>query len=148
MKAASKEYKQTMNKYIRKYKKDTENMLRSLRSQKPKDHWKILNRFRKPSETKTDFNTLYDYFKDINSNGEEDYPFIIDPDHQGNINELLNDEISIDEIINAIKDLKSGKLAGIDDILREHIKSTAHILFSLTCFPSILHFDFRFWTLT
>ncbi|KAK3088799.1 hypothetical protein FSP39_023822 [Pinctada imbricata] len=47
MKEASKEYKQTRNTFIEKEKHDTESRLNNLRTNKPKDYWKILNRFRK-----------------------------------------------------------------------------------------------------
>ncbi|KAK3094317.1 hypothetical protein FSP39_000277 [Pinctada imbricata] len=125
MNEASKSYKKTMNKYIRQHKKNMEDILRNLRSKFPKENWKILNGFRKKGDIKADLNELFDYFKTVNETSESGNEGIVtENDAQESLNEILNDDISIEEIKTGIAKLKTGKSAGIDGVINEFIINT------------------------
>ena len=97
-----------MKKYILRYKCKTQRQLRSLKQKQPRDFWKLLNSLekRKSNENIT-LDSLYQYFKNLNSTGYTEEP---DNDIQFDINddyEILNGSITTDEIRK--KRLKSSK---------------------------------------
>ena len=49
------------------------NKLKRLLTSNPKDYWNILNSYRHPNDNKNtiDINSPFDYFKKLNSNGDE-----------------------------------------------------------------------------
>ena len=53
---------------------------------------------------------------------------LFDAEAAEQVNEEINQTITIEEIEKYVKTLKNGKPAGIDSVLNEHIKSTFHIL--------------------
>ena len=57
--------------------------------------------------------TLYEYFKDLNENDICDNQIYDD---------ILNGDNTEDELLNAIKNLKNDKAAGIDDFVNEYFK--------------------------
>ena len=61
-------------------------------------------------------------------------------DENENQENMLNCEISFDEIEKAMKNLKTNKSCGIDKILNEHIK----LFIYETCILQIIQFDFRY----
>ena len=124
----SKIYKATMNKFINKEQVKTQENLQKLHSNKPKEFWKILNSLEKKSDNPDlDLNEFYEYFRNINSaeNIEDDHE--VDIDLHDN-NDILNSQITDQEIMNCIKNLKNNKAFGNDIILNEYIKTTANQL--------------------
>lgn len=127
----SKDYKKTLNFHINKYNRSRQEKLRNLKSNSPKEFWKILNNVEKSkNEANINLETLYDYFKNINDQDPND-----DENFLGEFNvditddeELLNSFITEGEIMKCIKSLKHNKSSGNDNILNEYIKSTAEIL--------------------
>ena len=72
-------------------------------------------------------NEFYEYFRNINSaeNIEDDQE--VDINLHDN-NDILNSQITDQEIMNCIKNLKNNKAFGNDIILNEYIKTTANQL--------------------
>ena len=66
-------YKKSLDKSLRTYRINIKNKLKRLRTSNPKDYWNMLNSNRHPNDNKNtvDINSLFDYFKQLNSNGEE-----------------------------------------------------------------------------
>lgn len=128
LRESSKAYKQTMNKYILRYKCKTRRQLRSLKQKQPKDFWKLLNSLekRKSNENIT-LDSLYQYFKNLNSTGDTEGP---DNDIHFDINddyEILNGSITTDEIRKSALNLRNNKSPSNDHIVNEYIKNTLDI---------------------
>jgi hypothetical protein len=70
-----------------------------------------------------------DFFKKFNETPdiiEHDYDFLdIEPQF---INIKINGQITADEILKSINDLKTEKACGDDNIISEYIKSSAHLM--------------------
>ena len=132
LKAASKSYRSEMDKSHSEYQFKLENEMRNMYRSDPSELWKILNKLNGSRDRGIDIpiNELYDYFKNINSDANDDvtgHVFIPDTIDEFN-NDILNDEISEDEILSAAKNLKNGKAAGYDMVTNEYIKSSLHLL--------------------
>ncbi|MEW8548622.1 MAG: reverse transcriptase family protein [Candidatus Thiodiazotropha sp.] len=126
----SKQYKKTMNKYIAKQSKLTQNKLRNLQSKNPKQYWKFINSLKEKSiKTTPTLEEFYEHFKlqnlDFDQNSET-----LNLDNIDN-NELLNAKITPEEIMRCINKLNNGKSPGPDHIMNEHIKSTCSIFLPL-----------------
>ena len=50
-----------------------------------------------------------------------------------NVHNILNSPITEEEILPGVKNLKSNKASGYDDIVNEHIKSTINICLPIYC---------------
>jgi hypothetical protein len=50
-----------------------------------------------------------------------------------NVHNILNSPITEEEIVRGVKNLKSNKASGYDDIVNEHIKSTINICLPIYC---------------
>lgn len=121
LKTKSKEYKKTLRKHFMSFKRNNVNKIRNIKKSNPKAYWKVLC-----GKTKTnvsaELSELYQFFKNVNS-GESIN--LQDTNEDPNfINEELNTDITLKEIENAVKLLKTGKACGVDEILNEHIKNT------------------------
>ena len=126
----SKEYKQTMNKYITQYKRSTQKKLRSLESKSPKQYWKFINSLKqKSSKSAPSLEEFYNYFKLLNTSDTDLNETPSTDDQQAD--EYLNSKITQEEILRAIRNLKNGKASGCDSILNEYIKSTSHVFLPL-----------------
>ena len=90
-----------------------------------------MNRFRKQSQGNFGKEALFEHFRKINTETENEDLDLTEIESENN--DLLNDEICVDEVQKAIKDLKTGKSAGVDGIFNEHIKATEHILTPIIC---------------
>ena len=133
--AHSKEYKYTLNKNYKKYQSDIERDLREKSKTDPKSLWKLLKKMsgenrKSKSSDNIDIKNFFEYFKKLNSNDFSDDDETVDiDDHSLDIfNEILNSEITSEEIIEAVKRVKNNKASGIDDIMNEHLKSTLDCL--------------------
>ena len=122
----SRQYKKTMNKFIAKHKKSTQQKLRQLQSKCPKDYWRFINSIKhKTNANMPDLKDFYEHFKLLSQPTTEEtetpMPDTLPP------NESLNAEITSEEIQHCINNLKNGKAPGLDMILNEYIKSTSSI---------------------
>ena len=123
----SKNYKDTMSKHIRLHKNKTTEKLRQLKSTNPKEYWRIINSDKDKKSALAGLNDLYDYFKKVNETKiEGNVPNIDISDSM--INDEINLPITANEILKAVKLLKSSKSPGVDNLLNEHIKSTINIM--------------------
>ena len=127
----SKEYKQTINKYVRKHKFSTENKLRKMSSTKPKDYWKLLNSINKTKQDKSpSIENFFDHYEKTNNSinhesvqdqleADDTYtPYIHTIDS-------LNTPITHAEIAKAISKSKNNKSPSQHDyILNEYMKCT------------------------
>ncbi|CAG2199419.1 unnamed protein product [Mytilus edulis] len=98
----SKSYKMVTNQAYKNYQFDFEQKLRNTSKKQGKEFWKILNKFVKNKDEKSEISveTLHDYFKSMNENNVHDE---IDIDIDVNnlppdIEELLNSPITVEEI--------------------------------------------------
>ena len=112
------------NEYDRKF----ETQLRSASKTDTKKIWKILKSFSKnknSEENKISLDILYEYFKEFKNSSEneassDDFSSI----YSQNDADLLNSEITEDEVIKAVKNLENSKVPGLDDIVNEYLKTT------------------------
>ena len=126
LKQASKNYKRTMNLYLNKHVKNTQNRLRNLKTNNPKEFWKIINSLEKKEEDQNiNLETLYDFFKGLNENNDVD-------ENNNDINiditdddEILNSSITEAEILKCLKGLKSNKCSANDNITNEYLKNSS-----------------------
>ena len=146
MNQKSKIYRQSMKAAYKEYHNDLQKTLRNLKSSDPKEYWKIINSAA-GSNTKIGnitIDSFMDHFKNLNKadttattqspetnptnptnhaedpiEGEDDLPF--------------NQPVTVFEIRKAVKKLKNGKAAGIDQILNEFIKHSPEDMLKLIC---------------
>lgn len=132
MKKAAKKYKNEMSKCHRQFQHKLESDLRKKSKKDSREFWKILRRLDKGSKQNVDITIeqLYDYFKKLNEN-TDDEPDDIDIDelfdnieNEDEIIRILDRDISEDEILTAVKNLKNNKAPGDDELVNEYIKST------------------------
>lgn len=67
LKRVSKEYKNTISQSVRKFKQERLCKIKELRSNNPKDYWKIINSIDKKKDPSVPLNDLYTFFKEVNS---------------------------------------------------------------------------------
>ena len=98
-----------MNKFIREHKNKIKEKIDKLKSNNPREFWKIINdNQRKNCSSNTDITTLFDYFKDLNETdyGEGDFPHV-ELNENEFVNNTINSEITEDEIMKAITKLRN-----------------------------------------
>ena len=126
----SKQYKQTTKKAYDDYQFKLESKIRETSKTNGKEFWKILNSFNKCSKDDSNnisLESLYNHFKELNTNVDRNDDIVIDIDFNNlspEMDELLNSSISADEIRGVVHKLKNGKSAGSDNVLNEYIKYT------------------------
>ena len=132
LKTVSKEYKSTISKAVKNFKKQRVDKLRNLKTLKPRDYWKIINSVDKHSSSLPPLNELHAFFKELNSAEKEQTKKDEHAENNfENLNEInieLNQPITQQEVLQAVKKLKNNKSSGPDCILNEHIKSTINLL--------------------
>ena len=85
-----------------------------------KKFWKILKSFSKnknSEENKISLDRLYEYLKELTSSENEASSADFSRIYSQNGVDLLNSEITEDEVIKAVKNLKNSKAPGLDDIV-------------------------------
>ncbi len=129
MKVSEKNYKREMNKAIANHRRDLRKKLNNLKSTNTKEYWNLLRDKRSKVKPEVPIDIFHDFFKDLNS-GFDDNDDIINitlaENHE--LNENINGEITEDEILKCVRQLKNGKASGDDLIVNEYIKSTCHML--------------------
>jgi hypothetical protein len=72
-------------------------------------------------------------FKNLNENDDESDTFLDNICDDQIYDDILNGDITEDEVSNAIKNLKNGKAAGIDDFVNEYFKCSSPQLVNIYC---------------
>ncbi|MEW8547931.1 MAG: hypothetical protein AB2693_30870, partial [Candidatus Thiodiazotropha sp.] len=129
LKLVSKNYKNTISLSVRKFKQNRLIKLKELRSNNPKDYWKIINSIDKKKNPAVSVENFYSFFKDINSdksNTEDSTEY--DPEKMQTINQEINQPISPEEILLAIRCLKNNKSHGSDKIINEQLKCSSQLM--------------------
>ncbi|KAK3089868.1 hypothetical protein FSP39_007206 [Pinctada imbricata] len=116
---AQRVYKSTMDSCIKNYRDNLQKKIKMMRSSRPKDFWKLLNRKRNNSDADVDIRDFYEYFKNVNANDEPDdrgtsFDSFYNDENSEEI-DILNERITIDEIVNTVRCIKNNKSAGPDD---------------------------------
>ena len=126
LKMVSKNYKSTISRSVRMHQNTKIKKLKNLKNSNPRE---ILNSSDRKKEADVSIHELYTFFKHLNTSGNEtDKIYDIDNQNEQVINEQINQTISEQEIFQAIKQLNNNKAAGIDNIKKEHLKSTSRIM--------------------
>ena len=106
----------------RKFDKEFNAKLKSLKSSNPGEYWKIINQGKRSSKIgDIPPNILYDHFHNLNkakSKVNTNTPEILIQ----NNNEIINKAFTKDEIYKHINSLKNNKSPGVDNILNEFLK--------------------------
>ena len=132
---AKKEYKPVLNKYRNKFNKNFNNKLRRIKDKDPKYFWSIIKSKKKETLTDISMKCLHEYFKNLNEeNDKETGLHISDVIINNNEEPILNDEITENEIVNAINKLKHDKATGFDGISNEIIKNSSKKITKLLTF--------------
>ena len=129
MVSLSKIYKQTMNKYMAKYRNDKQHNLRNMQRNNPKEYWQYLNSLhKKKTKQLPTLDSFFSFYEELNSDDKNDnQSFPLDDFCLEDDDVILNSKIQEDEILHCINSLKNGKSAGDDRILNEYLKSTKTI---------------------
>ena len=139
---ACKNYKTTVSKYHGIYIRSLQNKIRKMRTEKPKEYWKLIHSIDKNNdEIPISIDVLFNYFKTLNSDDTDMFVeeiqnnenIVLDRSVLENANlnihpSALNDPITESEIILSINLLKQNKSSGSDCIINEYIISTSHIM--------------------
>ena len=123
-----------MKKYQNLHLQKLQKNIRNMRTNRPKDYWKLINSIdKKHNESPIAMETLVDFFKTLNINDiniEQQDTHHTDHGDQNNEDStnVLNEFITESEVHESIKTLKLNKSSGIDDIVNEYIISMKHIM--------------------
>ena len=139
MRNSSRVYKRCIRRSVVKHRRTEANRIRNLKTTNPKEYWKILNGNKSKTDVKVSLDDLMEHFKNLNKDNNE-------PDNtlgnsiNSDINVLLDKEITNEEILTVVKNLKNNKACGLDNINNEYIKSTIDVLLPVyvNLFNSIL----------
>ena len=128
MKVACKAYKSEIRKSKLEEKRAFIKKLRNLKKCDPKHYWKLLGD-KKKHTSNISINVLKEHFKAVlNKSGSSKEYMCSDIEVDPNFTEFYDGVITKEEILNAIKKLKTNKAHGIDGVLNEYIKNTADVL--------------------
>lgn len=127
-------YKQTLSRHFQKYKFTVGIKLRSLRKQNSRTFWTILNRLNQSIDNESDdigvsVGDMYNHFKDLNTCNFSDEVIVTENIlNNTESNGILNDGITENEVLCAVKLLKNNKAPGADHIINEYIVATIDIV--------------------
>jgi hypothetical protein len=155
IRAASKKYKAQISKEYKLYHKSLVNKIRNLKSSDPKEYWALVkgieNNLSIDQESKIPMDTFTDHFRNLNSAREDNSD--TEPSFTQSIesNSSLDKPFTENEILDVIKKLRNNKACGLDRIINEYLKNTAHLfiqiyvkLFNIVLSTGVIPSD---WTL-
>ena len=105
MRNSSRVYKRCIRRSVVKHRRTEANRIRNLKTTDPKEYWKILNGNKSKADVKVSLDDLMEHFKNLNKDNNE-------PDNtlgnsiNSDINVLLDKEITKEEILTVLKNLK------------------------------------------
>ena len=125
-KEAEKRYKKTMDDSIKAYRNSIKEKLSKLRTDNPKDYWRVLNsscKERRKDES-ISIDTLHDFFRELNMpENDDDGADLVDVNIDDGVFPI-NCPIEMDELVKAVKGLKNDKASADDAIINEYIKNS------------------------
>ena len=135
-------YKKTMDNAIVRFNTDFRNKMKNMRTKNPKEFWKLFHGNRQRDISKIPLQTLVDFFKDLNTNKDHSDDFVITNEiYSDEVNEMINKEITADEIRKAVKKAKNNKSPGDDLIINEYISSSLDSMIDIYVYLFNLIFD-------
>ena len=144
LKNMSRKYKQSLDHAINQHRSLMQTNIKHLRKNNSKEFWKIINKDKK-KDTNIQAN-LDELFYHFRTSCNADNPVVtptLPTAHYTDTsnNEILNSDITENEVKKAILKLKNGKAAGDDNVLNEYIKCSADIMIQTytNLFNEILH---------
>ena len=134
LRVAGKNYKRSINNAVRKYEKKINKKLRTLKTDNPKEFWKLIcTNEGSDINSKIHINVLAEYFANLNKddNTYEEYEVQRSVDKSDFQNEFLNMPFHEDEIMSVLRSLKSGKSAGPDCLINAFFKMSRNSICGL-----------------
>ena len=140
LKILAKKHKKVIKRAKCIYEGNLHTQLRTLKSNNPREYWKIINEKKDDNIGNISLDTFEDYFCNIYKNSSEStdindvrQSISIEPESETvrtvhNVNNLFNSTFTSIEIKKHIKNLKNGKSPGIDNILNEFLKHCPNTL--------------------
>lgn len=124
---SSKAYKKCINKRFNEYKKDFIKKLRALKNSDAKSYWKLLNQSdssNKSTIQRVSLATFADHFKKLNTVNVENSDMLseVDLSNVSDFNLEINAEITENEVLQCLNNLKQNKACASDLILNEFLK--------------------------
>ena len=111
-----------MNEKYKIYCKIFSDDLKNASRDNPKHFWKILGKNKRKQQQNIEINTLYEYFKDLNTKGpDEQQSTTLQNERPNDSNVHIYGYISQNEIFKCIKNLKNNKACGEDEIINRFI---------------------------
>ena len=131
-KDSEKQYKKIMNKNINRYRNNLRDQMKTMKTTNPKEYWKLLNNEPKVKPPSIPIDVLHEFFKSLNcDNSRLRHPDQLINEGNDEINEMINSEITTDEIQKCISKLKNNKSSGDDNIFNEYIKASSNKLINV-----------------
>ena len=128
MTTAEKNYKNILDTKYKRFCKKLTDEISKYSKDDPKKFWTLLGKHKRSKQPNIEIESLYNFFKTLNEAEPNDsienlneLPHNI-PEYS---NEKLNSQITKEEILKCINNLKNDKACADDEIINEYIKSTA-----------------------
>ena len=117
----SKQHKKLIRKVKRKYDKEFNAKLKTLKSNNSKEYWNIMNQNKKKVKMgNISLGTFQNFFRELSKNDTKTRETL--PTNNHNTNETINEAFTKKEICKHITSLKNNRASGADNILNEFIK--------------------------
>lgn len=131
-KRASKEFKTQIAKAKKDFIKSMHNKLRQLKSANNKEFWNILSDDSNPVHTKIALETLFEHFKKLNSDNNQNTTDQNCQEETSSFDSLpFNNYFTVEELLKFANKLKNGRSSGLDSIVNEFIKYSPPVMISL-----------------
>ena len=125
LRLAEKNYKKTMDDNIRSYHNNLRTKMKQLRRKNPREFWKIWNKTKNTDTCGITTESLFNFFKEINRNNFNGENFEINNDLcEERSNSFLNERITVEEVLKAVRNIRNNKAPGDDMIINEYIYSS------------------------
>ena len=131
LRISEKNYKRIMDENIKSYNNNLRSKMKNLRSKNPREFWKIWNK-RSKSGNNIDIESLFNFFKEVNTNRYDGENYVLHNNlNENSWNNLLNDCITAEEVMKAVRNLKNNKSPGDDMVVNEYISSTIEYMIDI-----------------